>query len=473
MSNVKRHFLDSFFYPESVAVVGASNNVQTANFNLMGNLINLKFRGKIYPVNPNAEEILGIKAYPDLKSIEENIDLVVVSVPAGKVLDVIHDCVAKKVEGVVLVSGGFSETGEEGKRRQEEVFGLLRESGIRTIGPNTLSPINTENNLVISFHAIEKMKPGKLSFIFQSGLYDPRINWWFSEFNLYLNKLIDLGNKMDISEVDALEYLGQDPGTKVIALHLESIAGDARAFMRLLKQISREKPVIVLKSGRTEAGAKAASSHTGAIIKARDVVFDAALKQAGAIRVQTLDECFDLAKTFEYLYPPKSNRIHVSTGSGGEGVLATDLCQCNGFTMAQPGPETYKKLRAIFPPWEINLNPFDLGVAVQFRSVTDIFRILLSALADDQNVDCLALELGGYPVSNPENLIDLASEVIKRGKPVAIWMAAMQAEDSTMVHKLEAKRVPVYPSVERAIRALSALYRCHKMQEAIRGDESG
>ena len=303
MGDIKHHFLHSFFYPESVAIVGASSQSKTLNFSLLANLVNLKFQGKIYPVNPNAEEILGIKAYPDLKGIEGSIDLVVVSVPVGKALDVVRDCVAKKVKGVVLVPGGFAEIGESGRRLQDEASSLLRENGIRAIGPNTLSPINAANNFTVSFRAIEKLPRGKLSFIFQSGLYDPRINWLLSDFHIYLSKLIDLGNKMDVNEVDALEYLGQDPETGVIALHLESVAGDARAFLRLLKQISREKPVIVLKSGQTEAGAKAASSHTGAIIKASNAVFDAALKQAGVIRAQSLDDFFDLAKIFEYLYP--------------------------------------------------------------------------------------------------------------------------------------------------------------------------
>ena len=292
MSNTKNHFLDSFFHPENVAIVGASRNVDSQNFNLVANLKKLKFPREIYPVNPGTEEILGLKAYPDLRSIEEDIDLVIIAVPASKTLDIIRDCIAKRVKGVVIVAGGFSESGGEGRKAQDEMLSLLRENGIRAIGPNALSPINTQENLLIDLCSAEKLLKGRLSFIFQSGLYDNRFEWLFSDFNLYLNKLIDLGNKMDINEVDALEYLAQDQETKVIAMHLESIAGDARAFMRLLKEISKEKPVIVLKSGRTAAGARAASSHTGAIIKSSDAIFDVALKQSGAIRVQGLDEFF-------------------------------------------------------------------------------------------------------------------------------------------------------------------------------------
>lgn len=470
MGDIKHHFLHSFFYPESVAIVGASSQSKTLNFSLLANLVNLKFQGKIYPVNPNAEEILGIKAYPDLKGIEGSIDLVVVSVPVGKALDVVRDCVAKKVKGVVLVPGGFAEIGESGRRLQDEASSLLRENGIRAIGPNTLSPINAANNFTVSFRAIEKLPRGKLSFIFQSGLYDPRINWLLSDFHIYLSKLIDLGNKMDVNEVDALEYLGQDPETGVIALHLESVAGDARAFLRLLKQISREKPVIVLKSGRTEAGAKAASSHTGAIIKASNAVFDAALKQAGVIRAQSLDDFFDLAKIFEYLYPLKGNRVHVSTLPGGEGVLTTDLCQFNGLAMAQLSTLTYNKLRSVFPPWEINANPLDTGVCSQFNTGTDVLSVVVGAVAGDQKVDCIALQAQVERFIEPERFINLATGAIKRGKPVVIWMTVMPKGENTIVHQLEARRIPVFPSAERAIKALSALYRYHTMQEAIRED---
>ncbi|GAH30512.1 unnamed protein product, partial [marine sediment metagenome] len=187
MSGVKQHFLDLFFYPESVAVVGASENAKTANFYLVSNLVNLKFPGKIYPINPSTEEILGLKAYPDLKSIEGDIDLAVISVPASKTLDIVRDCVAKRVKGLTIVAGGFSETGTKGRGAQDEILSLLTESGIRAIGPNALSPINTSNNLVIGFGPVDKLPQGHLSFIFQSGLYQPRLNWLVSSFNLHLS----------------------------------------------------------------------------------------------------------------------------------------------------------------------------------------------------------------------------------------------------------------------------------------------
>lgn len=459
MSNEKHHFLDTFFYPKSAAVVGAARSPGTLNFQLLSNLVNLKFTGKIYPVNPNAEEILGLKSYPDLLSIEEEVDLAVIAVPANRTLEIVRDCVAKKVKFVTLVPGGFSEIGEQGKTLQDEIFSLLRCNGIRAIGPNTLTPINSRNNLAISFHPLEKLPRGKLSLIFQSGLYEPRFNWLLSGFNLFVSKIIDLGNKMDINEIDALEYLSQDPETKAVALHLESIAGDAKEFMQLLKRTTKEKPVIVLKSGRTAKGAKAASSHTGAIIKSSDHVFDVALKQSGAIRVQALDDFFDFAKIFEYLPPLKKNRIAVATGSGGEGVIATDLCQLNGFVMAQLSPETCSKLRSVFPPWDIPVNPFDAGVCSQFNWGTDANAVFLDALAADPNVDCVALatQIHQHMRADPHQFVKPFCKVVRNGKPMVTWVTDPSV-GREFVNQLESNRIPVYTSAERAIRALSALH---------------
>jgi len=459
MSSVKQHFMDSFLYPKSVAVVGATRDERVMSYNLLANLIEQRFNGAVYPVNPNTVEILGLKAYPNLKSIEGDVDLAVVAVSAKIVPSVIKDCVDKGVKAVAIVSGGFAEIGEEGKRMQDEVFRLLKGNGIRAIGPNALSPINTENHLAISFHLIEKMTRGKVSFIFQSGVYEPRLNWLLSSFNLGISKLIDLGNKMDINEVEVLDYLARDPDTAVIAMHMESITGDARVFMNLMRDTTIKKPVVVLKSGRTEAGAKAASSHTGAVIKSSDVVFDTALKQSGAIRAQSLEGFFDLAKVFEYLPPLKGNRIVVSSGSGGLGVLAADLCHSSGLDMAQLSDNTYKKLRSVYPPWDISGNPFDTGVCFNFHEVTEVYEVLLGALANDPNVDCLAIEVLAGPLLDPDKLAEVASVVVKSGKPMVMWVPDMgQKNAPEIIQHLESKRVPVFPSAERAIKAISGLY---------------
>ncbi|MGB9617998.1 MAG: CoA-binding protein, partial [Desulfomonilaceae bacterium] len=257
------HFLDGFFRPTTLAVVGATDNPFKINYRLLRNLVDMGFQGKIFPVNPSVKEINGLKAFPRLRDIPETIDLVVSAVPSGNTIEVVKECVECGVKRLVIVTGGFSEGGEEGRRLHEEIAALVKGAGIRTLGPNTLSPVNTTNNLIISFHHAKAMSRGRLSLVFQSGFYEPRLNWVFS--HLGIGKILDTGNKMDINEVDALEYFAQDPETEVIAMHLESVRGDARRFAQLLREVSQQKPLIVLKSGRTRSGSRAAMSHTGAL----------------------------------------------------------------------------------------------------------------------------------------------------------------------------------------------------------------
>jgi len=456
----EKHFLDTFFNPASVAVIGVSRDPIKPTHNLFANLVRLKFPGRIYPVNPNVGEFLGIKAYPKLTSIEDEIDIVVSGVPAAATLDVIKDCVAKGVRGVVIVAGGFSEIGEEGRKVQAEIARLLRESGIRAVGPNSLSPINTANNLLIGFGIHDRLKRGSLSCIFQSGLYEPRLDWVLHKFNLGINKLIDLGNKMDINEVDALEYLAYDPDTKVIAIHLESIAGDGRKFLQLLKDTSKRKPIVVLKSGRTPAGSKAASSHTGAIVKGSDAVFSTALRQAGAIQAYSIEEFFDFAKAFEFFWPLKltGNRIAIATFSGGEGVITTDLCQERGLSMASVSPQTHQKFQKVSPPWDIAPNPYDFGVSTQFHPPDEVFRVFLESMADDENVDCIAFQIG---LMGPQMSDELLKPFIatRKKKAVVAWPIETVFESTEAIQRLESNHIPVYASAERAIKSLSAMYR--------------
>jgi len=386
------HFLDLFFWPESVALVGATNNHLKMNFRLLENLVSLKFKGRIYPVNTHAQEVLGIKAFSRLRDINDKIDLVVTAVPASNTMDIVKECDLIGVKKLVIVTGGFSEGGDDGKKLHQEIASFVKEKGIRTLGPNTLSPVNTANNLVISFNPIKKLRRGGLSFAFQSGFYEPKLNWLFS--HLGINKMLDMGNKMDIHEVDALGYFSKDPDTRVIAMHIESLHGNGRDFFDLLESVCREKPVIILKSGRTRAGSRAAASHTGSMANENDLIFDSAIRQAGAIRAENLDEFFDFAKAFEFLPLPKGNRTAIITLSGGEGVMATDACEINGLKLARLSDKTCHKLIRILPPWEIPLNPFDAGVCMEFHlSDFEAFMGTLCAISEDESVDCTIMQM--------------------------------------------------------------------------------
>jgi len=466
------HFLEHFFNPEAVAIVGATNNAFKMNFRIMQNLVDVDFQGQIYPVNPGADEILGIRAFARLQDIPDKIDLVVSAVPASRTMDIVKDCDAIGARRLVVITGGFSEGGPEGQALHDRMASFAKEKGIRVLGPNTLSPVNTWNRLVISFNPIRKMRRGGLSFAFQSGFYEPKINWMLS--HMGINKMLDMGNKMDINEVDALEFFSRDEDTKVIAMHIESLKGNVNDFLSLLKSVSREKPTIILKSGRTPAGSKAAASHTGSLALENDLIFDGMIKQTCAIRAQNMDEFFDLAKSLEFLDLPKGKELAIITLSGGEGVMATDSCGMNGLELASLSLNTRQRLKEIFPPWEIPLNPFDAGVCMEFH-MSDLISVFqtLTAIARDENVDCTIMQMPSnifaifseHPNSRDimetqrEQFIQWLIGIKEYGKPFALWCSAMDKEEMKLVEMLEAGSLPIFQSFERAVKTFSAMYR--------------
>jgi acyl-CoA synthetase (NDP forming) len=469
--SVDDHFLERFFTPRSVAVVGATNNPFKINYCLVQNLVNLHYQGAIYPVNHREKEIAGIKAFPRLADIPGDIDLVVISVPAAKTKDIVKECDTLGVKNIVIVTGGFSEGGEQGERLHREMASFIRGKGIRVIGPNTLGPINTSNHFSISFNPIIKMRRGGTSFAFQSGFYEPKINWLFS--HLGLSKLIDLGNKMDISEVDALEYFLKDPDTRVIAMHIETLHGEGRRFFDLVRKGALKKPIIILKSGKTPEGAVAAASHTGAVARENDMIFDGLLRQTAAVRAHNWEEFFDLAKAFDCLPVPGGRRLAIVTLSGGEGVMATDACVMSGLEMAQFDGQTYKRLKAIFPPWEIPVNPLDGGACLEFH-LSDVATVLdaMKAIPEDEHVDCVLMQMPPEffrQSSEEENSFAQQGELLRkqcaqafldikeRGKPFALWRTSMSRNEDEWIEELESQRLPVFLSSERAIKALAAL----------------
>jgi len=462
VQNNNEHILAGFLQPDNVAVVGASNNPAGINYYLVANLVHLGFKGKIFPVNPKEKEIMGLRAYPSLAKIDESVDLAVIGVSHALVPGILRDCVLKGIRRVTVIAGGFSESGEQGKAAQEEMRQMVKDHGIRVIGPNALGPINVPASFCISFHPLSAMKRGGLSLIFQSGLYEPRFTWLLTDFNLHLNKLIDLGNKMDINEVDALSYLVHDPGTDVIGIHLEGIAGDGREFLRLIREARHHnKRIVVLKSGRTRAGAKAAASHTGAMVQGSDRVFDDAMKQCGALRAGTLEEFFYLSRALERFGPVsmKGNRVFLATFPGGEGVITTDLCESEGLSLADTEQTTIEKLRKVFPPWDIPANPWDLGLTIQFHEPNRVYRIIVEAMMNDSNVDALAIQLHPMAFLFPDELLEVFGSAAALRKPIALWLAGMDPGRHEVLQSLEDQGVVIFPSPEKAIHALSALYR--------------
>jgi len=456
------HFLARFFEPESVAIVGASNNPMRANYHLVSNLLKLGFQGRVYPVHPSEKEILGLKAYPAVKDIPETVDLAVIGVSYAMTPDILKECVDKGIKRVTLIAGGFSEAGEQGKKVQAEMARMVRQNGIRATGPNALSPINVKTGFCISFHPMEAIRAGGLSLIFQSGLYEPRSGWLLNDFNYHLNKLLDLGNKMDVNEVDALTYLVDDPETRVIGIHTESIGGDGREFLRLLRKASKHgKRVVVLKSGRSEAGARAALSHTGALVQGNDRLFDGAMRQCGALRAHSLEDFFDLTHALECFgtLSLNGNRVFLATFPGGEGVIVTDLLEQKGLRLAETSRATLEKLRPVFPAWDIPDNPWDLGLTIQFHDPASIYTTILDAMAEDPNVDALAIQIHPEFLQVPKEFMAVFLRATEARKPIVLWLAGMEPGRHENLMWLEDKGVPVFPSPEKAVAALAALHR--------------
>jgi acyl-CoA synthetase (NDP forming) len=412
--------------------------------------------------------MLGLKTYPSVTAVPEAADLAVIGVPHRQAPGLLEACIAKGIRRLVIVAGGFSEAGPEGKAAQQAMARMLRESGTRAIGPNALSPINARTGLAVSFHPIEQIKVGGLSLVFQSGLYEPRLQWLLSRFDLRLSKLIDLGNKMDVHEVDALAYLVRDPETSVIGIHLESIEGDAKTFLRLLREGARGKRVVVLKSGRTEAGIQAVASHTGVMAHGNDALFDAALRQCGALRVQGIEEFFDTCKALERFGTVEmpGNRVALATLPGGEGVIVTDLCQQEGLVPAPVGPGTLKGLEPLFPPWPVGGNPFDLGVCLQFHNPGRVYRIYLEKILADPHVDAVAIMMTPWVARLPASFVEPFGLARKARKPVVAWIPGMYAGGSETLQSMEEQGVPVFPSPEKALKALAALHRASASRRA-------
>ncbi|HEY98550.1 MAG TPA: hypothetical protein G4O16_10280, partial [Dehalococcoidia bacterium] len=339
MKNMSTDGLKPFFEPRSVAIIGASRIPGKGGYNIIENLLRLKYPGKIYPVNPRAEQILGLTVYPDITHIPETPELVLIILPPPQVLQAFQECIAIGVKAVIIESAGFGEMDEAGADIQERIVLLARQSGVRVMGPNSVGTLNPSANFDSSLGRLNEtflprddIQSGTVAFIGQTGLftgvYLPLINR-----EIGISIIACLGNKCDVDESDMLEYAGKDPRTKVIAMYLESIR-NGRRFLELSRDIFKGKPIIVIKAAVTENGAGASVSHTGSIA-GEDRVYDTAFRQAGIIRVSGFSQLWDIAKAFVHLPIPAGNRVGIINLSGSGCVTAVDACVRNGLNIAE------------------------------------------------------------------------------------------------------------------------------------------
>jgi acyl-CoA synthetase (NDP forming) len=421
-------------------------------------LLNAGFEGKIYPVNPSYQEVLGLKVYPSINEIPEKIDLVLIMINRRSVPGVMRECAGKGIKSVIVVADGFAERDEEGAKLQNEILEIAREAGIRILGPNTAGVVNSANGLIPDPYepGYKKVKPGAVAICAQTGMINPQA-FPYADLHYGVSKICDYGNKCDVDECDLLEYLESDPATKVITMYLESIQ-DGQRFLKISKRVTAQKPVLILKSGRTKEGAKVSASHTGALA-VDDQIFSAACKQAGIIRLEKFREFFELPKIFSLQPLPKGNRLGIVTFTGGVGVLAIDEGSKYGLSVARLSPEIAKKLDAIFPG--LGKTVVDIGPPMAVNNYMTIYSEIIKTVLSDDHIDCLFNVIWTSPFKEfVEEYLKFYGEL--RGshqKTIATWIYGPSIPlINDMSGRMEDLGFPVFSDLETAIKALGMAY---------------
>jgi acetate---CoA ligase (ADP-forming) len=438
--------MKSLFAPRSIAVVGASTRRGQLGAEVFHNLVSAGFNGRLYPVNPAAETVEYVPCYGRVSEIPGPVDLAIVVVPARFVDDVVDDCVKKGVRAIVMITAGFGETGPEGRERERRLLDKVRNGGIRLVGPNCMGVLNTDPT-VSMLGTFSSVFPGygNIAMSTQSGALGLAILDYAKQLGIGFSTFVSVGNKADVSGNDLIQYWAEDPHTDVMLLYLESFGNPAR-FGRIARRVGRKKPIIAVKSGRSESGARAASSHTGALATS-DAIVDDLFRQAGVIRTDTLEEMFDVAQLLAQQPLPAGRRVGIVTNAGGPGILAADACEARGLKLSTLNESTTSALRAFLPAEASVGNPVDMiasATAAQYRRAIDL-------LLADENVDALLVIYIPVMPKDAEEVAKVIRETstLTRGKPmIANFMGA-----SEWARRLSP--IPSFPFPERAANALA------------------
>ncbi len=476
MNDLESSPLYRITHARSIALWGASSNPIGMGSVQLATLLSSGFQGRVYPIHPREEVVAGLKAYKNIADLPETVDLAVFVLPTGVVPDILEECGKAGVERAIIVSGGFGESGEEGKRLQQRLVEIADRYGIRFMGPNCLGVVNAYADLSTMFFQ-NRLARGYIGMASQSGSFITQIFIHLAKLGLGFSQALSVGNEANIDITDCVEYLGNCPNTKVIALYVEAIRRGKR-FLEVAKEVSKKKPIVAYYVGGSQAGRQAALSHTGALAGS-DALYDGLFKQCGVIRAQTIEELFDFCYVFGTQPLPKGNGVAVLTHSGGPGASAADAADRGGLTLAKFAPETVERVREHLPPTASADNPVDQTFSKNHRSYhSDLPRILL----EDPAVHSLFIYLT-IPKSrivhflrgimkDAEDIEQRASEIITKqseilaslpkqyGKPVI--GASFYTRSEQFVEELQDRNFPILPSPERAMKALAALtdYAC-------------
>jgi acyl-CoA synthetase (NDP forming) len=460
----------NLFSPASIAVIGASNSPGSWGFTIMHGLISTS-NLRIYPVHPKASEILGVKAYPGIAQVPETVDLAVIVVSALLVPGILRECTAKGIKTALVISAGFGETGAEGQELESELIEIATQGRLRFVGPNSMGHANTGVKLS-TFGKVDGLSPGGVSVLSQSGSMTLNIVRHALEYGIAFNKFISTGNEADIHLEDYLEYLGDDDGTRIITAYIEGLR-EGRRFFQLAKRITRNKPIIVIKIGGTEESARAVKSHTGAL-SGSDIIYDAAFRQSGVIRVNDDEELVDVVFALQHASLPKGNRIGILSLGGGPGAMAAEACEREGLKIGRITPSTIAKLNQLLPPRWSHRNPVDMaGIsAAEYPMVAGS----LAALMEDENIDAVFLqapmvatreqltnrgglkpeEIKAWRQKEKINLSRISQKSEESGKPVFLVGRGMRT-DPEVAALFNSEKILVVSNSQRATRIMRQL----------------
>ncbi|MEM5811306.1 MAG: CoA-binding protein [Candidatus Aenigmatarchaeota archaeon] len=448
--------VESFFNPKSVALIGASHEPKKIGYVILENLVK-DFKGKIYPINPKANDILNLKVFPSIKNVEDKIDVAIIATPANTVPSLLKECGEKGVKNIIIISGGFSEASEEGKKIEEECKKIIKEKKIRVIGPNCLGILDNFsklNTLFLPSNILERPKEGNVSFISQSGSIASTIIDCFSEEGIGLARFVSYGNAIDVNECDLLDFFFNDEKTKVILFFLEGVRNGKR-FIKIARKVSKKKPIIALKGGKTYSGIKAALSHT-ASLAGEYKIYSSIFKQVGIIEAENLEEMLDFAKAFSKQPLPRGKNVVIISAGGGLGVITSDECEKYELYLPEVDENIKSKLKEILPSYAIIKNPIDLtGNVTSETYLITLEECLKSNLFDG----AILILLFQSPLTDNQQLLEELPIIIEKYKKPVLCCSPGGKSSKHFRKILEEKNIPTYDTPERAVRSFAAMVR--------------
>ena len=454
--------IDFFFNPKSFAVIGASTNPKKGGNIVIRNLQEFGYRGAIYPINPKGGAIADLKAYPSVGEVPGDVELAMIVIPRDRVPAAVRECGEKGVRGVIISTAGFSDSGEDvGRDLEDETRGIAREYGMRIMGPNSIGTINATDGFVTSITSLVPPEhAGGVSFFGQTGMFASGFfRWITSSQHFAVSKVACLGNKADIDETDVLAHLGEDPETSVVGVYFEGVSR-GRHFLDVIRDVSRNKPVVVLKSGRTEKGARAVSSHTGTLA-GEDGVYDGVFRATGAVRVDDFDHFYDCLKAFSFVPLPRGRRLGVVSITGVGCVLTADYADLYGLEIPPLTDDGAARMREVFPDWARVGNPVDMWFAIENVGPRRAYEVITGALAREKSVDIILAIFTLIPESDFDAAEIFAA--IREKHPdtpiLACFMGGELSQYSRWREEFERRGIPVFPGPGRALFAASALAR--------------